>query len=570
MPKKSRKQLQVKKNKTKVSDLFVQCLENEGVKYVFGVPGEEIEDLLFSLEKSSVKFIPTRHEQGAAFMADVWGRLTGKAGVCLATLGPGATNLVTGVADANLDKSPVVAITGQAGSNRIHKESHQYIDVVSLFRPITKWNGSIVQPDTVPEMVRKAFKIAENEKPGATHLELPEDVACMETKEKPIAVVTVRRPDPDVQALQETVALLKRAKRPLILAGNGAVRKPVSPQLSSFVEKFNIPFVNTFMGQGSVSDQSPQSLFTIGFGFRDIVMDAVDAADLVITVGYDIAEYSPDKWNAKRNKTIVHIDFTSAEVYAHYQPAVEIVADISATFRELERLFSQEDQIFESAWYAPVRERIRADLESYALKPKQRFTVPGVLHLLRSLMADEDLLISDVGSHKIWIARNFPVNSPNSCLISNGLASMGFALPGAIAAALLDPKRRIVAAMGDGGFLMNSQELETAARLGLAFTVLLFNDNDYGLISWKQKMAQGRSVGTRLTNPNFKMYAQSFGVQSFSPKNSAELARDLKKSLSSGKLCVIEIPIDTSVNFKLTGKPVLASDKRGKHGDSVR
>jgi acetolactate synthase-1/2/3 large subunit len=545
----------------KVSDLFVKCLENEGVEYVFGVPGEEIEDLLFSLEKSSIKFIPTRHEQGAAFMADVWGRVTGKAGVCLSTLGPGATNLITGVADANLDKSPVVAITGQGGLYRMYKESHQYVDIMNLFRPITKWNSSISSPEAVPEVIRKAFKMAESEKPGATHIELPEDVAEMDSDAQPIPVVTVRRPDPDTKALHDTITLLKKAKKPVIIAGNGAVRKPASQQLSVFVQKHNIPLVNTFMGQGAISDDSPQSLLTIGLGFRDIVMDAMEAADLVLTVGYDIAEYSPDKWNPKKNKTIIHIDFTPAEVYTHYQPVIEIVADIGATFRELNQQIGEKPLNFDS-WYTPIRRRILADIQSYTLKEGQPFTVPGVLNLLRSIMADEDLLISDVGSHKMWIARNFPVNFPNGCLISNGLASMGFALPGAVAAALYEPGRRIVAAMGDGGFLMNSQELETAKRLGLAFTNIIFNDNDYGLISWKQQMAKGRSTGTRLTNPDFKKYAESFGIKGYCPKNLRELRQQLKDAISSRELCVMEIPVDPSVNFKLIEK----LKTRKKHG----
>lgn len=537
----------------KVADLLIKCLENEDVKFVFGLPGEEIEDFLFSLEKSSIQFISTRHEQGAAFMANVWGRLTGKAGVCLSTLGPGATNLVTGVADANLDKSPVVAITGQAGLHRIHNESHQYLDTVSLFRPITKWTFSISHPDAVPEVMRKAFKIAESEKPGATHIELPEDVAEMETDEKPIPVVTVRRPDPDIPAMDETIALLKKAKRPLLLSGNGAVRKPATEQLLDFVQKFNIPFVNTFMGQGAIPDHLPQSLFTIGLGFRDIVMDAVDQADLVITAGYDIAEYPPDRWNPKRDKTIIHIDFTPADVYTHYQPAVEIVADIAATFRELTRRFDH--HTFDSDWYAPVQKRIVEDIHSYSLKPGQPFTVPGALNVLRSVMADDDLLISDVGTHKLWIARNFPVNFPNGCLISNGLASMGFALPGAVAASLCNPKRRIVAAMGDGGFLMNSQELETAKRVGAVFTVLIFNDNDYGLISWKQKMHRGRAAaGTRITNPDFKIYADSFGIKSFKPQNADELSRDLKLAMSSGELSLVAINVDPEINFRLTKK----------------
>ncbi|HXV18617.1 MAG TPA: acetolactate synthase large subunit, partial [Candidatus Omnitrophota bacterium] len=521
---------------------------------VFGLPGEEIEDLLFSLQKSSIKFIPTRHEQGAAFMADVWGRLSGKAGVCLSTLGPGATNLATGIADANLDKSPVVAITGQAGLHRVHNESHQYVDVLSLLRPITKWSASITNPEVVPEVVRKAFKIAESEKPGAAHIELPEDVANMSSKARPLRVLAVRRPDPDTKALQEALVLLKKAKRPLIIAGNGAVRKSFSEKITAFVEKHNIPLVNTFMGQGALPDRNPRSLFSIGLGFRDIVMEAVESADVVITAGYDLAEYSPDRWNPKKDKVIIHIDFLPAEVYAHYQTRVEIVADIGATFGALDALLDKEGLVFNGAWFAPVREQILKDVHSYSLRNRGPFTIPGALNVLRSVMADEDLLISDVGSHKMWIARNFPVHCPNGCLISNGLASMGFALPGAIAASLYEPGRRIVAAMGDGGFMMNSQELETAKRLGVSFTTIIFNDNDYGLISWKQRMGRGRTTGTKIGNPDFKKYAESFGIKGYRPKNLSQLKSQLKKAVHSGGLSVVEIPVDTSVNLKLIKK----------------
>ncbi len=538
----------------KASDLLVKCLENEGVRYVFGVPGEETEDILFSLEKSSIKFIPTRHEQGAAFMADVWGRLSGKAGVCLATLGPGATNLVTGVADANLDKSPVVAITAQAGLKRLYKESHQFINLVELFKPITKWNSTIASPDVVPEVVRKAFKVAESEKPGATHIEVPDDIAGEETEAEPLSVVRVRRPDPDTHALQEAVALLKESKCPLIIAGNGAVRKSASQELCTLVEKHGIPVVHTFMGQGAVPDSYPQSLFTIGFGFRDIVMDAVDMADLVITIGYDIAEYAPSGWNADKSKKIIHIDFTEAEVYAHYQPSVEIVADIPATLLELNRRLYNDGCRFEPHWYRPVRERIVEDIASYALKEGQPFTVPGVLHELQAIMGSGDLLISDVGTHKIWIARNFSACCPNGVIISNGLASMGIALPGAVAAALHSPERRIVAAMGDGGFLMNSQELETARRLGVAFTAIVFNDNDYGLISWKQQMSRGHTTGTKIGNPDIKAYVESFGIKAYRPKTLTELKDQLGHALKSRELSVIEIAIDTRVNGELIAK----------------
>jgi acetolactate synthase-1/2/3 large subunit len=537
----------------KGSDLFVKCLENEGVQYVFGLPGEEMEDILFSMEKSSVKFIPTRHEQGAAFMADMWGRLSGQAGVCLSTLGPGATNLVTGVADANLDKSPLVAVSAQAGLQKFHKESHQYLDLFDLFHPITKWNGAISSGEVIPEVVRKAFKTAESEKPGAAHIEFSEDAAGMEAEGEPMSPKRVRRPDPDDSAIEEAVALLKKSRRPMIFAGNGAVRKQSSQQLTELVRKHNIPVAHTFMGQGAVLDGERQSLFSIGFGFRDIVMDAVDRADLIIAVGYDIAEYAPNAWNPGKDKKIIHIDFTQAEVYAHYQPNVEIVADIPATLRALNGKLEGHG-LFETDWYAAIRERILKDRAVYALHEGQPFTVPGVLNILQSIMRDDDLLISDVGSHKIWIARNFSACCPNGCIMSNGLASMGIALPGAVAAALHSPGRRIVAAMGDGGFLMNSQELETAKRLNLGFTVIIFNDNDYGLISWKQQMSRGRSTGTGITNPDFKAYAESFGIKGYRPVSVQGLARQLKQSLEARELCVFEIPIDVSVNQELIKK----------------
>jgi len=550
----------------KGSDLFVKCLENEGVQYIFGVPGEEMEDILFSLEKSSIRFIPTRHEQGAAFMADMWGRLSGQAGVCLSTLGPGATNLVTGVADANLDKSPLVAISAQAGIQKLHKESHQYLDLVDLFRPVTKWNGSISSGQVISEVVRKAFKMAESEKPGATHIEFSEDVAGMEVEGNPILSKRVRRPDPDDSALEEAVALLKKARYPMIIAGNGAVRKMASEQLTELVKKHNIPVAHTFMGQGAVLDCEAQSLFSIGFGFRDIVMDAVDHADLIIAVGYDIAEYAPDAWNPQNDKKIIHIDFTPAEVYTHYQPNVEIVADIPATLKALNQKLDSNGISFDSDWYKPVRERMVKDRASYTLKEGQPFTVPGVLNILQSVMHNDDLLISDVGSHKIWIARNFSACCPNGCIISNGLASMGIALPGAVAAALHSPGRRIVAAMGDGGFLMNSQELETAKRLNLGFTVIIFNDNDYGLISWKQQMSRGASTGTKISNPDFKAYAESFGIKGYRPGNLRELTEQLKQSLDLKELSVFEIPIDISVNQELIQK-LKSSQKEGSHAN---
>jgi acetolactate synthase-1/2/3 large subunit len=547
------------KSSRTVAHLLVECLEKEGVRFVFGVPGEETEDLLFALADSAIRFVPCRHEQGAAFIADVWGRLTGKAGVCLATLGPGATNLLTGVADANLDKAPLVAITAQGGLDRLHHESHQRIDVVRMFEPVTKWNSAIYASEVVPEVVRKAFKLAQLEKPGATHIELGEDLAhqLVPAEWRPMEPRLVRRSRADEQAIEAALDLLRSAHRPLVIAGNGAIRVQASEQLERLAATQDIPVVATFMGKGAVSDRSPQSLLCIGTGFKDLVREAVDNADLILTIGYDIAEYAPSRWNPNGNKPIVHIDFRQAEVYTHYDPILEVVGDIAATLNSLNRSLSDKPLKLESDWYQSVRRRIIDDIASYDLdeeKGGSTITVPGALNLIRQILPDDGLLVSDVGSHKIWIARNFPTYCPNGCIISNGLASMGIALPGAIAGALAHPKRAIVAAMGDGGFLMNAQELETAKRIGVGFTAVIFNDNDYGLISWKQEMSRGRSIGTRLSNPDFKAFAESFGIHSYRPHNPVELRQALTESIESRQLRLIEVTIDPSVNLELIKK----------------
>lgn len=538
-----------------VAELFVKCLEAENVTHIFGVPGEENEAFLFALEDSSIEFVPCRHEQGAAFIANVWGRLTGKAGVCLATLGPGATNLITGVADANLDKAPLVAITAQGGLDRIHHESHQFIDVVNMFRPITKWNGNIPSPRVVTEVVRKAFKLAEMEKPGATHIEISEDVASLDVPGKPVPMKPgrVRRPASDYKALAKTVDLLRSAKKPLVLAGNGAIRKLASKHLTEFVTRHNIPVAATFMGKGAVSDRLGQSLFSIGLGFKDYVLEAVEESDLILAVGYDIAEYPPQRWNPGSDKNIVHIDFDPAEVYSHYDPEVEIAGDISAAIWELNKQLNDSNLEF-TDWYKPVRKRIKDDINSYRLKDGDPFTVPGSLLEMRDILEDDSILISDVGTHKMWIARNYPTYCPNGCIISNGLASMGIALPGGIAASLLNEGRQIVSVMGDGGFMMNSQELETAKRLGVGYINIVFNDNDYGLISWKQYQHRKRSVSTRIQNPDFKKYAESFGIAGYRPESLDDLRSTLKKTIENKELCLIEIPISTHVNNELIDK----------------
>jgi acetolactate synthase-1/2/3 large subunit len=541
----------------KVSDLFVKALEAEGVKYVFGVPGEENQDLLFSLADSSIQFVPTRHENGAAFIADVWGRLSGEAGVCLATLGPGATNLITGVADAYSDKAPLVAITGQGSIERMHHESHQYIDVMAMYKPITKYSSTVRTPSIVTEVIRKAFKEATMEKPGASHIELPEDIAKLDEsiKIQPLLPRKIRRAAADYKAISQTMELLKAAKKPLIIAGNGAVRKLASKHLTQLSQTHNIPVVATFMGKGSLSDKSPQSLLAVGLGFKDYVLGAIEESDLIITVGYDIGEYSPNKWNPNGDKKIVHIDFVHADCYSLYQPEIEVVSDISDALWQLDQNLSQASPAFDADWYAKYRQQILEDITSYDLADEDQLTTPGCLNIIREVLADDGLLLSDVGSHKMWIARNFPTYTPNGTIIGNGFCSMGIALPGGIAAKLLDPKRQVVAAMGDGGFMMNSQELETAQRLGVGFTNVVLNDFDYGLISWKQKMnTGGRTTSTKLTNPDFKKYAESFGINGYQPKTAKEFRETLQKTIASGELCVIEAQIDASVNQELFDK----------------
>jgi len=538
----------------KSSDLFVKSLETEGVTHVFGVPGEETEDLLFSLADSSIAFIPTRHESGASFMANVHGRVTGRAGVCLSTLGPGATNLLTGVADAHLDKAPIVAITGQGGLERLHKESHQLIDAVRMFAPITKWNTSIRHSRTIPEVVRKAFKLAEMEKPGAAHIELPEDIAKMETTGKPIKKQILRRSAPDKKALDLAWKIIKQSKRPIIIAGNGAVRKRVSRHLREFVEKTKIPAIATFMGKGAISDRSSYSLFTLGYKQLDYVHCAIASADAIITIGYDIAEHSPDSWNPEGKKQIIHIDFTPAEVYDRYNPNVEVISDIAATLSGLNKKLEKEQLSFNSKWYESIRQTVIQDIESYNISEQAPFSTPSILPIIREHMRDQDILISDVGSHKIWIARNYPAYEPNTCIISNGLASMGISLPGAIAAKLAHPQKRVVSVSGDGGFMMNSQEIATAKQLGIGFTIIVLNDDSYGLIEWKQKANKSQSFGTKLLNPNFKAYAESFGIMGYSPSTQDELRKTLARTIESQELSLVEIKVESSVNAQLDEK----------------
>ncbi|MEE6208570.1 acetolactate synthase large subunit [Salarchaeum sp. III] len=520
------------------ADLLVACLEREGVEHVFGLPGEETDDLLFALRDSDVTFVPVRHEQGAAFMADVHGRLTGEAGVCLATLGPGATNLLTGVADAHLDKSPLVAITAQAGLERLHKESHQALDIVNMFESVTKWNTTIRDPDIVNEAARKAFKLAEYEKPGATHLELPEDIAAQGTVGEPLPERgPVPRPRPNEDAVDAAADLLAEADRPVVLAGNGAVRARSSDQLREFVTEHGVPVVSTYMGKGAVSDANDHSLMTLDSG-DGAAQDALAAADLVVAVGYDIAEHDPASFH-RSGVPIIHIDSEPAEVYEAYDPAVELVADIA---HSLDALAGRADAGFDGAWFDEYRERIVDRVLDADPRGNAPFSVDGVLPVVRDALGDEDVLVSDVGNHKMSIAQRYPTYAPNTCIISNGLASMGIAVPGAVSADLA-VDGNVLAATGDGGFLMNAAELETATRLGCSFTVLVFRDDDYGLISAKQQRDRGQSFGTRLSNPDFVAFAESFGVNATRPETRDALETAIGDAVASDDLELVEVPL---------------------------
>jgi acetolactate synthase-1/2/3 large subunit len=447
----------------KASDLLVKCLEEEGIEYIFGVPGEENADFMMSLEQSKkIRFVLTRHEQGAAFMAEIYGRLTGNPAGCLGTLGPGATNLITGVADSNMDRAPMLVLTGQGSTDRLHKESHQIMDVVSMFKPVTKWATTILNADTIPEIVRKAVRVARTEKPGAVHIELPEDIASLDSDELPMTPRRFRRSVPDQKIVDRAFAMLEKAKRPIILAGNGCIRKRASKQLRIFCEQTGIGVISTFMAKGCVDMDADYCLYTIGLGSKDRGSLAIDDADLVIALGFDMVEYHPQLWNQQGNKKIIHADFLAAEIDAHYHPEVELIGDLAHTLWMLnESVANSKALSFDLDEQRKTRKAIAADIAEYKDDKTEGSIRPQkALWDARQVMGPYDILLSDVGAHKMWIARHYQCHEPNTCLIPNGFCSMGFALPGAIAAGIVHPDRRVLAIAGDAGFLMNVQEME--------------------------------------------------------------------------------------------------------------
>src|SRR5918992_6369712 len=522
------------------ADLLVRALENEGVDYVFGIPGEENIHIMDALARSRIRFVATRHEQGAAFMADVYGRLTGRAGVCLATLGPGATNLITGVADANMDRAPLVAIAGQAATTRMHKESHQVLDLAALFGHFTKFSAKVLEPEIVPEVVRKAFKLAQAEKPGASFIEVPENVARMSADGlAPLKVQAAAIPLAPQAKVEQIARLIDEAGAPLVLVGNGAIRQGASDAVVAFIERLNLPAATTFMAKGAVPASHPLCLGTIGLQAKDPAAFGLERTDLVLCIGYDMVEYDPARWNPKGDKAIVHIDSAPAEVDGHYMLAAGIVGDIADALERIGNLATPKPERA-----ATVRHSWEEG-SAYPLKPQR------VVADLRRALAPDDVLVSDVGAHKLWNARLFQAERPNTCIISNGFAAMGIAVPGAIAAKLALPERRVVAVSGDGGFLMNSQELETAVRLRLPMTVLVLRDGKYGVIQRHMDSRLGRHFGVDFGNPDFVAYAQSFGVRGYRVERAEDVLPALESALQDKAPSLIDCPIDYRENEKL-------------------
>jgi acetolactate synthase-1/2/3 large subunit len=533
----------------RASDVFVECLEAEGVKYVFGIPGEETLDLNESLAASSVSFVPVRHEQGGAYMADMYGRLTGRAGVCLGTLGPGATNLITAVADAFLDRAPLVALTGQADLERMHKESHQYIDLVEMMRPITKWNARISSPEIVPEVVRKAFKVAETEKPGSTHLELPEDVMAEPLDAEPLARRKPVMPEPAARELLEAADLIRHAINPIALVGNGVIRAGAAPALREFARATGISVAETFMGKGAIDYTDPRALGTVGLQSRDYAMAGFEDADVVITIGYDLVEHAPKHWNPRRDKKIVVVDSVPAEIDQNFVPEVELIGDI---YHVLSRLAEECRDVPHSGGSSRLRDVVLGRLEGAKHDDHFPMQPPRALWEIRQALRRQDMLISDVGLHKLWIGRMFPAHEPNTVLIANGLAGMGFALPCGIAAKLVHPERRVVTVSGDGGFLMNCQELETAKRLKTPIVNVVWENSQYGSIVWKQDKKFGRHFGVDFTNPDFVKLAEAFGLPAWRCASVEDFGTHLRHALTLDVPSLIVLPIDYSIDVAIS------------------
>jgi len=534
---------------TKASDLFIQALEAEGVEYIFAVPGEENLDMVESLRTSSIKMIVTRHEQGAGFMAATYGRLTGKSGVCMATLGPGATNFATPAAYAQLGGMPLIMITGQKPIKKSKQGQFQIVDIVRLFDPICKMTKQIVHGNTIPALVREAFRVAEEERPGAVLLELPEDIAAEDTDESILPSHVRCYAIAGDEVLDEAVELIKQAKMPLILIGAGANRKNARDALCDFIHKTGIPFFNTQMGKGVVDERSELFLGTAALSEGDYLHCAIDRADLIINIGHDVVEKPPFLMTQGGQK-VIHINYKSAQVDQVYFPQIEVVGDLARTVERLTDKLGPNVE-FDKSYF----ERVRNELESHIADNSDDSRFPIIPQRFvadtRKVMGDEDIIALDNGIYKIWFARNYKAYHQNTVLLDNALATMGAGLPSAMMAAMLHPKRRVMAICGDGGFMMNSQEMETAVRLGLNLVVMVLNDNSYGMIRWKQVGAGFQDWGLEFGNPDFVQYAGSYGATGHRVTATEDLVPILEAAFEAGGVHLVEVPVDYSENQKV-------------------
>ena len=533
----------------KASDLFVKALENEGVEYVFGIPGEENLDFLNSLKDSKIKLILTRHEQGAGFMAATVGRLTGKPGVCLSTLGPGATNLVTPAAYANLGAMPMLMITGQKPIMKSKQGRFQIIDTVGMMRPITKYSKQIVNGNSIPSMTREAFRIAQEERPGAVHLELPEDIAAEECEERIFEVVGYRRPDADDQAITKAVRMIEEAKMPLILIGAGANRKRTSEALRKLIETTQIPYFTTQMGKGVVDARHPQYLGTAALSDNDFLHCAISRADLIINIGHDVIE-KPPFFMSDRQK-VIHVNFFPAHVDDVYFPQLIVVGDIATSVEHLARHLKEKRTNWDFSYFKRIQDNVKEHLTKYFEDDRFPILPQRVVNIVRKQLPDDGIVTLDNGVYKIWFARSYPCYQPNTLLLDNALATMGAGLASAIAAKMIKPDKKVISICGDGGFMMNSQELETAVRLGLDLTVIVLNDGGYGMIKWKQEGVGFDSFGLDYNNPDFVKYAESYGACGYRPDSVQGFSDTLEKTLNASGVHVIDLAVDYSLNHSI-------------------
>ena len=535
-----------------VAELMVECLEREGVEFVFGIPGEENIRFTAAVDRSPIRYVLVRHEQAASFMAEIYGRLTGKAGVCSSTLGPGAINLLLGVADATTNSTPVVALSAQVGLDRIYKESHQGVDLVSMFAPVTKWSSMVPAAGAVPEMMRKAFKQAQTERPGAVYLAMPEDIEAADVPAglAPLHVNVPRPDEPSPEQIRRAADILDAAVRPVVLAGHGAARAGAAPALLRFSSTLGLPVATTFHGKGVFPDDHVNAMGTVGFMRHDYVNFGFDEADVIVCVGYELQEFDPVRINPHGDKRILHLSRSPAEVDSHYDVAVGLQADLSRTLDALTTAVSRRFEPDASGekirgLLADELARGQAD-DAFPLKPQR------VVADTRAALGRSDIVLADTGAVKMWMARLYPTYEPNTCLVSNGLSTMAFALPGAIGAKLALPDQRVLAAVGDGAFLMNAQELETAVRERVAVTVLVWQDDAYGLIGWKMQMELGREFAVSFSNPDFVQFAESFGARGYAVRAAGDLLPALEESLSYDGVSVIACPVDYRENLRLT------------------